>query len=200
MLFNKKYIDQFEALLFDLDGTLVDSMGLHNQAWILTLHSLGCSITEDILFEYAGIANPIIVEMLNHRFNWNLDPAYVVKNKEQRFLNQLSLVEPINSVVEIAKYFSKMKSMAIVSGGDRQTVEKTLDAIQLSDLFKVKVCSGDTKKGKPYADPFLYAAELLNVKPEKCLVFEDGEAGIKGATQAKMEIIKVHTDHSLQIL
>lgn len=194
------YINSFEALLFDLDGTLVDSMNLHNKAWISTIKEQGHLITPDILFEYAGVANHIIVEELNKRFDWNLNPTIVVEEKEQRFLNNLHQVKPIDAVESIVRKFSNKKSMAIVSGGNRQTVMETLDAILLKDFFNVIVCAGDTNLGKPFPDPFLRAAELLSVKPEKCLVFEDGEAGIQGALQANMNIIKVNADHSLQRL
>lgn len=197
---DKNYFTRFQALLFDLDGTLVDSMNLHNQAWISTLKDLNYEITSEILFEYAGITNHKIVEIFNQRFHWNLDANSVVREKENRFLESLDQVTPIESVVSIAKTYAGIKPMAIVSGGAPEMVLNILNALNLHAFFPVKVCAGDTTRGKPFADPFLSAAKQLHVAPEKCLVFEDGEAGIAGAKLASMSIIKVLPDHSLVIL
>lgn len=197
---DKNYLNRFDAFLFDLDGTLVDSMNLHNQAWISTLKDLNYEMTTEILFEYAGITNHKIVELFNHRFHWKLDADSVVREKEHRFLKSINQVKPIESVVSIAKAYFGIKPMAIVSGGAPDMVLKTLNALNLDSYFPVKVCAGDTVRGKPFADPFLSAAQQLQVAPAKCLVFEDGEAGIVGAKLASMSILKVQADHSLLIL
>lgn len=175
-------------------------MPLHNQAWIETLKELGCAMTSEILFEYAGMTNNKIVEIFNQRFNWNLDAVSVVREKENRFLQSINQVTLIDPVVAIAKAYAGIKPMAIVSGGAPEMVRNILNTLNLDSYFPIKVCAGDTQRGKPSADPFLFAAEQLQVAPEKCLVFEDGDAGIAGAKLASMGIIKVQADFSLLIL
>jgi len=200
MQLDNTFLNRFDAFLFDLDGTLADSMDLHNQAWISTLAELGCTVTSEILFEYAGIANQKIVEIFNQRFNWSLDPSFINKEKESRFLKSLNAIQPIESVVTIVKSYTNLKPMAIVSGGAPEMVDHILKTLNLDPYFPVKVCAGDTSRGKPFPDPFLSAAKILNVTPEKCLVFEDGEAGITGAKQASMSVVKVRADHTLEII
>jgi beta-phosphoglucomutase-like phosphatase (HAD superfamily) len=80
---------------------------------------------------------------------------------------------------------------AVVSGSPRASVKKTLGVLGLLDLFPVIVGAEDTPKGKPHPDPFLLAAKKLGVDPKKCLVFEDGELGIKSAEAAGMKWVRV---------
>jgi HAD superfamily hydrolase (TIGR01509 family) len=176
-------LDRYSALLFDLDGTLANSMGLHNEAWIGTLRDRGHHITSEILQEYAGIQNPKTVSLFNQRFGWGLDAASVIADKEARFLKTLEQVKPIEAVLKIALDNFEKRPLAIVS--------QTLRTLGIANLFPVLVCAEDTEKGKPHPDPFLKAAELLNVDPKKCIVFEDGEAGIRGARAAGMGVVKV---------
>jgi HAD superfamily hydrolase (TIGR01509 family) len=81
--------------------------------------------------------------------------------------------------------------IAVVSGGSRSTVQKTLTILGILPYIEVLVCAGETPQGKPYADPFLKAAELLGVDPSKCVVFEDGVPGVKAAEAAGMDWIRV---------
>jgi HAD superfamily hydrolase (TIGR01509 family) len=193
-------LEKFSAFLFDLDGTLANSMGLHNQAWIKTLADLGLVMTEEILTEYVGIPNVRTVEIFNQRFGWTLDPLLVAKSKENRFFadfDQMSAVEP---VLKIAKTYHGQKPLAVVSGGSRAVVARILKNLQIDSLFQEKVCAEDTFRGKPHPDPFLRAAELLKIPPSQCLVFEDGEAGIRGAQACGMGVIRVSPDFTLTFL
>jgi HAD superfamily hydrolase (TIGR01509 family) len=182
---------RYQALLFDLDGTLANSMGLHNEAWIGALKERGHAMTAQILQEYAGIQNPRTIELFNERFGWKLDAISVIADKEARFERNIAHVKPVEGVMAIAQKYRDEKKLAIVSGGHRELVKQILRALSAEDLFPVRVCAEDTKLGKPHPDPFLKAAELLGVKPEQCLVFEDGEAGIKGAKEAGMGVVRV---------
>lgn len=157
-------------------------------------------MNSEILFEYAGITNHKIIDIFNQKFHWNLDADSVVREKEKRFLKSLDQVKPIESVLSIAKAYIGVKPMAIVSGGAPEMVRCILTALNLDSYFPIKVCAGDTARGKPFADPFLLAAQQLHVAAENCLVFEDGAAGIAGAKLASMSVIKVQADHSLLIL
>jgi HAD superfamily hydrolase (TIGR01509 family) len=186
----------YSAFLFDLDGTLADSMKLHNQAWIKTYKDLGLVMTNEILQEYAGVPSVKTVQILNDRFNWNLLPEHIAGIKERTFLtslDQISVVQPVYKIVEKLKD----KPMAIVSGGTRDNVEKTLSILKVRHHFEVVVCAEDTKRGKPSPDPFLKAAELLKINPKDCLVFEDGEAGILSAQACGMGVVKVNSKQEL---
>ena len=102
-------------------------------------------------------------------------------------------IQPIPYVIRHLKEHAASKRIAVVSGGDRKAIEKTLKVLGIFDLVEVLVCSGDTLLGKPFPDPFLKAAELLEVAPERCVVFEDGEPGVTAATAAGMRWIRIDT-------
>ncbi|MDD4974136.1 MAG: HAD-IA family hydrolase [Bacteriovorax sp.] len=193
-------ISLFSALLFDLDGTLADTMPLHNQSWIETLKSFDCKMTNEILNEYAGIPNIKTVKLFNQRFGWSLDPELVVKKKEAKVLEKLDFVSPIESTLKIVKHYHGKKPMAIVSGGNRFLVELILQRMMLLEYFSVLVSAESTVRGKPSPDPFLFAARELNVSPANCLVFEDGLPGIKGAQSCGMSVVQVLADFKLQAL
>lgn len=184
-------LERYSALLFDLDGTLANSMGLHNEAWIATLRMHGLSITPEILQEYAGIQNQKTIELFNHRFGWALNGPKIIEEKEARFLTTIDKVRPIEAVLKYALDNYEIRPLAIVSGGHRELVTQTLSKLGIANLFPVTVCAEDTAKGKPHPDPFLKAAELLGIPAKKCVVFEDGEAGIRGARAAGMGVVKV---------
>lgn len=197
-------IDSFSAFLFDLDGTLANTMPLHNQAWIETLQGFGCQMTNEILLEYAGISNTKTVEIFNQRFQWSLDPEKVAQKKEALAIERLGAVMVgdlrIESTMEIIKKYFGKKPMAIVSGGARHLVEMVLDRLLIRECFSVLVCAESTSKGKPNPDPFLLAAHELNVDSVNCLVFEDGQAGIIGAQSCGMKVVLVEPDFKLKVL
>ena len=97
-----QFLSQYEALLFDLDGTLAHSMPIHNEAWVECLREFGYLITHFILQEYAGVPTIKTAELFNHRYAWKLDSALVAEKKESLFLQKLSLIQPIHPVVQIA--------------------------------------------------------------------------------------------------
>jgi HAD superfamily hydrolase (TIGR01509 family) len=98
---------------------------------------------------------------------------------------------PIVHVVEHLKNHAQKVRIGVVSGSKRPAVEKTLKVLGIYDLIEIMVCAGETEHGKPHPDPFLKAAELLQVDPTDCLVFEDGEAGTVAAEAAGMRWVRV---------
>lgn len=187
----------FEALLFDLDGTLIDSMPLHNEAWIEILSEHNCIVTNEILTEYMGIPNFKTVQIFNDRFGWNLDPQLITHQKEARFLKKLKHVEIIDVTVQIARENFGKIPMAIVTGSAQQPAIELIKMLKIEKYFSVIVTAEDTLKHKPDPDPFLLAARKLGVDAKKCLVFEDGAIGIQAAYAAKMKVIKVVRDETV---
>lgn len=185
---------KFEAVLFDLDGTLIDSMPLHNQAWIEVLSELGHVMTDEILTQYMGIPNAQAVRIFNERFGWKLDPAEVTHLKESRFLKKLKDVKLIEATVLAAKENFGKVPMAIVTGSAKKPAEELIQMLDIEKYFSLMITAEDTLKHKPDPEPFLAAAKKLGVDPKKCLVFEDGEMGIQAAHSAGMSVIKVERD------
>ncbi|MGJ8643990.1 MAG: HAD family hydrolase [Luteolibacter sp.] len=185
--------DGFEAVIFDCDGTLVDSMPAHFDAWCDALATFGAGgvFKEDVFFAMGGRPTKDIVVDLNEEYNLRLDPDAVALAKREAYLSKLAHVEFIDEVADFAKSLRGTMPLAVASGGSRYVVEKTLKLMNCSDWFDEVVTADDVQNGKPAPDIFLKAAELMGVAPEKCLVLEDAPPGVIAAQAAGMRVITI---------
>lgn len=185
---------EYSAFIFDCDGTLADSMPLHQRAWIHALQQYGAELdfSWERFMSRAGKTLELTVSELNAEFGLNLDPALVAAAQRAQF-DVLALgVQPIASVVEFARQQARAgKPLSVASGGDRVTVQRTLSTIGVRELFPVVVTAEDVLHGKPAPDLFLLAAARMQVAPEACLVFEDSLLGITAAERAGMGAVLV---------
>lgn len=184
-------VGPFKAYLFDCDGTIVDSMPLHYVAWQAALSEYGCEFSEELFYAWGGMPTAEIIATLNANQGLSMPLAEVELRKEALYYHVLPQLKGIPEVLEHIEISHGQIAFAVVSGGIRETVTRSLQALNLLDRFDTLVCAGDYKRGKPAPDPFLLAAEILGVEPKDCLVFEDTEMGIQSATAAGMASVKV---------
>lgn len=182
---------EFKAFLFDFDGTVADTMPVHFDAWVHALKVYNLKFTIEQHRGWAGRPTAEIVRLLSEMHGVALPVEEILKQKEIYYLGSGANVKAIVPVLEIIKASHGKVPMAIVSGSRRKAVESTLTQLGLAPFFEILVCAEDYKNGKPAPDCFLQAAEALKVKPEDCLVFEDGLLGIQAANAAGMECIRV---------
>lgn len=182
---------EFHAYLFDCDGTIADSMPLHYVAWRDALAAWNCSFSEDLFYALAGFSVAKIISLLNEKHGLNMPVEEVERRKEGLYLKALPNLRPVSEVLEHIDLQYGRIPLAVVSGSTRESVSASLRSLRLFDKFETLVCAGDYKEGKPHPEAFLIAAARLNVKPESCLVFEDGELGIEAAKAAGMAVVKV---------
>lgn len=179
------------GLVFDCDGTLVDSMPLHKRLWAEVIEPHGVIIPDGFIDAHAGLPTEAIVEILNREQGSSIDPKRLHEHKEQLFVERLHEVGPIESVVATAREYLGKLPMAVVSGGVRMNVMGCLRNIGATDWFPVVLTADDPFPPKPAPDLFLEAARLLGLAPEECHVFEDGDPGIRGAREAGMSVTDV---------
>lgn len=184
-----------QALIFDCDGTLTDSMPLHFVAWNQTMQRLGIEFTEDRFYALGGIPSDKIIQMLADEANMQLDVLAVTREKEQVFLDNMHLLEEIAAITSIVRENHGKLPMAVASGGFREIVARQIAHIGLEGLFDTMVTAEDTSRHKPEPDVFLEAARRLGVAPENCLVYEDADLGIEAARRAGMQWVDVRTLH-----
>ncbi|GAA5481859.1 HAD family hydrolase [Haloferula sargassicola] len=183
-------LDGIEGIVFDCDGTLVNSMPAHFEAWCEALAFYGAAnvFQEDVFYAMGGRPTKDIVVQLNGDYGLRLSPEAVAMKKREAFLNRLSQVDEIVEVVEFARACRGRIPMAVATGGTRMVIERTLQVLNISDLFDEVVTADDVAIGKPAPDIYLKAAELLGVAPARCLAVEDAPAGIMSAQQAGMRV------------
>jgi HAD superfamily hydrolase (TIGR01509 family) len=181
------------AVIFDCDGTLVDSMPLHHRAWRAAFAEHGASFdfSWSLFMSRAGKGLGQTVVELNEQFSEQLDPQAVVVSQRRYYQELLPELEPLAPVVEYARKVAGKMPLAVASGGEKEMVVGALEAVGIRQLFDHVVCQVDVERGKPWPDMFLLCAERMNVEPAECLVFEDGELGILAAKAAGMSWVAV---------
>ena len=180
-----------KALIFDCDGTLIDTMQLHYDAFHEELAVWGYHLDHAYLETFAGSPTDVILDTLNSRFGWTIDAGKFAVSKEQRFTNLLPRATEIEVVTAVARAYRGQLPMAVVSGGIIEHVEASIQAIVLEVFFGAVITASNGVKAKPHPDMFLLAAERLGVAPQFCQVFEDADAGIAGARAAGMLVTDV---------
>jgi HAD superfamily hydrolase (TIGR01509 family) len=132
-----------------------------------------------------------IVATLNRRHNLSMPIEEVAHRKEGLYYELLPKLTAVPEVLSQIESAHQRIPMAVVSGSTRESVTKSLEVLGLRDKFQVLVCAGDYTRAKPDPEPFLLAAEKLNVPPASCLVFEDTDMGIQAATAAGMQSVRI---------
>ena len=180
-----------DALIFDCDGTLADTMPTHYQAWLEILRPYDVPFPEARFYSMGGMPTGKILELLFAEVGKVPDVDVLTRQKEAAFIAKSSQIRPIEKVVAIARRARGQTPMAVASGGHRHMVELTLRRIGVLDWFPIIVAAEDTVRHKPEPDVFLEAARRLGVPPASCTVYEDTDLGIEAARRAGMKWVDV---------
>lgn len=188
----------YEGYIFDLDGTIVDSMPLHYRAWRQALAVGGApheAFLPDEFYASGGKSAPDVVAMINERYGVSLDSEETALRKRAFYMKLVDDygVPPIMETVDFIRSLGSDSRVAIATGSALPGAEHTLRSAGINDLFRVIVTPDDVERGKPFPDMFLLSAELLGVEPSRCVVFEDAQPGIDAAIAAGMDYVKVET-------
>ena len=184
---------EFAGYIFDLDGTLIDTMPLHYRAWDAAMRKAGLAVKldEDLFYSLGGVPTVRVAELIGQHYGMKIDPQKVFHEKEALFVELQADARLIQPVAEFARQAARTHPMAIASGGTRDIVNRSLELAGIASLFRAVVTADDVVHGKPAPDMFLLAARLLGIEPAQCLVFEDAEPGIKAALAAGMQVVRV---------
>ncbi|HLN72505.1 MAG: HAD family hydrolase [Methylococcaceae bacterium] len=180
-----------KALIFDLDGTLANTMPIHYIAWKNAAAKYGIDFTIEVFMKLAGIPLYPTVEKLNEMFGKNIDPREMGDIKEAEFEANMHLTPEIKPVTDLVRQWHGKLPMAVGTGGSRRLSLKTLEIIGLKGYFDILVTSEDVSEFKPHPMTFLRCAELMGVDPADCEVFEDGVLGFQAARTAGMMVTDV---------
>ncbi|MFJ8690530.1 HAD family hydrolase [Micromonospora wenchangensis] len=186
-------VNDYDAILFDWDGTLVDSHAAHFQSLREVMGEQGIVVDRDWFMSETGMSTAESITLLARRqhVTLTLPLAELVRRCESIYLDNLDHVREVTAVVDIARSNHGLLPMAVASGGLRASITATMAALDLTELFDVVVTREDVAAGKPAPDIFLAAAERLNVSAGRCLVYEDSEAGIAAARAAGATVVDI---------
>jgi len=175
-----------KGLIFDCDGTLADTMPLHAEAWKEHFKELGINWPSEFFSKIKGVPTENIIAQFNHEFGYDIDEMAFSKKQDQLAYNKMKRAKPIEPVIEIVQKYQNRLPMAVASSGIKKNVLFTLEVIGIKAAFNHIITIEDVIRAKPAPDIFLKAAQAIDVAPEHCLVFEDGDVGLKAAERAGM--------------
>jgi beta-phosphoglucomutase family hydrolase len=184
-----------DAIIFDCDGTLADTMPVHYEAWQETMSDYGLFLSEDRFYELGGWPTLQLCEMLTRETGSTADPRKIAHEKEAAFVRRLQSVRPIEPVVRVVRQYRGRLPIAVATGAIRTVLDQILDHIGLAGAFDAEVTSEEVPHHKPAPDIFLEAARRLGIAPSGCLVYEDTDPGIEAARRAGMSHVDVRTLH-----
>ncbi|MGD1085509.1 MAG: HAD family phosphatase [Verrucomicrobiota bacterium] len=180
-----------QALIFDCDGTLADSMPMHWRAWKQVTDEYQLRFPKDRFYAMGGVPAPDILKILAEEQGRELDYLKAAKEKEAAFARQIPEIQEIEMIVGIAREHYGKIPMAVASGGTRRVVTETLRHLGIASLFQTVVTTEDVARQKPAPDIYLEAARRLGVEPQNCRAYEDTDLGLQAIRAAGMEAIDV---------
>jgi len=180
-----------KALIFDLDGTLSDSLPVHIASWNAVCGKLGCTFDERILVEMTGAPTISFAERIKLEQNLEIEAEELVVLKQQEFWKNINQIKPHDAVIELMKSAHGKIPMAVGTGASHTSAMLQMKELGIDQLFDFIVTADDVSQHKPEPETFLKCAELMKIKPEFCQVFEDGELGMQAAQSAGMLLTDV---------
>lgn len=181
----------FRAVLFDWDGTLVDSHPINFRALAEACARRGLHLNKQRYDSRIGTSGAEIVAELATEAGVTVSIERIVTECIQSIIMSISDLKPYDPVVRLAIALSRHLPLAIASGGARRVVNAGLDTTRLRSLFDHVITGEDADRGKPDPELFLLAAQRIGVPPSVCLVYEDSPEGVQAANAAGMQVVDV---------
>jgi beta-phosphoglucomutase len=196
-------INKPQAFIFDMDGTLVDSMSFQFESWrqFFALHQADFSLEETINRVNSRTPNNIIADFFENKLNADEIPPHLDK---RQFLFEEIYRENLAPIAGLTEFLQQAADrnipVGLATGSDFRNINYTLDNLNIRRFFNAIVGADDIQRSKPDPESFLLAAEKLGIAPENCLVFEDSTQGIEAARRAGMKAVALTTLHTREEL
>lgn len=181
----------YESIIFDCDGTLVESGDAHFRAFRSAVRAQGYEMERAWYDERTGFDRRSVLAAAAEAIDGPFDITLAVGESISAYLLNSSTVLPIAETVDLAKSVSPLYKLAVVTNSEKEIAEASLSAIGLQNHFNHIVTISSGLPPKPAPDLFIAAAELLNTSMATTLVLEDSKEGVRGAIRAGMDVLEV---------
>jgi beta-phosphoglucomutase family hydrolase len=183
------------GLIFDLDGTLADTMPAHFEAWQAMLDRYQLVLSEDRFYALGGWPTEKVAALLIRESGRPLDAVQLAAEKEALFHQLVDRVLPIEPVVAVAREHRGRLPLAVATGATGDVAARILAHLRLAGWFDAVVSCEEVARHKPEPDVFLEAARRLGLPAAECRVYEDTEPGLEAARRAGMEVVDIRAWH-----
>ena len=181
-----------KGLIFDLDGTLANTMQYHFESWRKAVTPYGIDFTPELFLSLTGMSRWATIEKLNDMFGTSMNVIEVGTCKVDHFTTLVQQTTEIKIVADIVRKYHTILPISIGTGSTTNGANRTLKIINMHQYFDIIITSDNIENSKPHPETFLKCAELMGVNPEDCVVFEDGILGMQAAKSAGMMVIDVN--------
>ena len=189
-----------KAVLFDHDGTLVDSEHSHYEMWVSILKSHGIVLSvEEYMMHCAGIPTPANAVAIVDRYSLAISPSDLIEAKSlatESFLSKQAFPLTSGARESIGLFRQQGIKLAVVTGASREGVDATILSNGFRDIFQVVVSGDDVAKSKPSPDCYLLATQRLGLNASECMAIEDSENGVTSAVSANVPCVAISTPMS----
>jgi len=185
---------QAAAIIFDMDGLMLDTEALAREAWFETMRKFGVALTDDVYLRVLGTTGAHTRQIFVEAYGVDIPIDEMYAHKQAYIDRALTLgrIRTKPGLIDLLDWLDEHGlKKAVGSSTARYLVTLKLSVVGLLDRFSVIVCGDEVERGKPAPDIFLRCATLLYTLPEACIVLEDSDNGVRAATTAGMRCIMV---------
>ena len=190
-----------KAVLFDMDGVIVDTEPLHRKAYFKMFEEVNIDVTDSLYDSFTGQSTLPICRTLCQHFELTDAPENLVSLKRKHFKylfendNDLALLDGVHDLIK--DYYDNGLTLVLASSASMPNINRIFDRFDLNKYFKAKISGADLKASKPHPEIFIKAAELAEEKREHCMVIEDSTNGIAAAKAAEIYCVGFKSPHSV---
>jgi len=189
-----------KAVLFDMDGVIVDTEPLHRKAYFLMFEEVNVSVTEEMYTSFTGQSTLNICKKLVGHFKLERAPETLVAIKRKHFKylfendDSLTLLDGVLNLIK--EYHANGLTLVLASSASMPNIDRIFDRFNLNPYFVAKLSGADLKESKPHPEIFEKAAKAAGASPKECIVIEDSTNGIKAAKSAGIFCVGYDSKHS----